>query len=54
MPRSPSGPQCVLLHVQVKEAVQDKFTSEEALEQKRKEEARKKRWGPFGIFPGGK
>ncbi len=54
MPRSPSGLQCVLSHVQVKEAVQEKFMSEEALEQKRKEEARKKRWGPFGIFSGGK
>lgn len=54
-----------MLYVQVKEAVQEKFTSEEALEQKRKEEAealeqkrkeeaRKNRWGPFGIFPGGK
>ena len=38
---------------QVKEAVQEKFMSEEALEEKRKEEARKKRWGPFGIFPKG-
>ena len=53
MPWSPSGLQC-LLSMQVKEAVQEKFMSEEALEQKRKEEARKKRWGPFGIFPGGK
>ena len=54
LPQSPSDLQCALLHVQVKEAVQEKFMSEEALEQKRKEEARKKRWGPFGIFPGGK
>ena len=38
---------------QVKESVQEKFMSEEALEEKRKEEARKKRWGPFGIFPKG-
>ena len=40
--------------MQLKETVQEKFMSEEALEEKRKEEARKKRWGPFGIFPGGK
>ena len=38
---------------QVKETVQEKFMSEEALEEKRKAEARKKRWGPFGIFPKG-
>ena len=38
---------------QVKETVQEKFMSEEALEEKRKVEARKKRWGPFGIFPKG-
>ena len=54
MSRSPAGVQYVLSHVQMKDAVQEKFMSEEALEQKRKEEARKKRWGPFGIFPGGK
>jgi hypothetical protein len=40
--------------LQVKETVAEKFMTEEELEQKRKEEARKKRWGPFGIFPGGK
>ncbi|EIE24975.1 hypothetical protein COCSUDRAFT_83668 [Coccomyxa subellipsoidea C-169] len=39
---------------QVKEAVQEKLMSEEELEAKRREEAKKKRWGPFGIFPGGK
>ena len=48
----------VLWDVQLKETVQEKFMSEEALEEKRREEARalarKKRWGPFGIFPGGK
>lgn len=44
----------VLWHMQLRETVQEKFMSEEALEEKRKEEARKKRWGPFGIFPGGK
>ncbi|CAK0786298.1 hypothetical protein CVIRNUC_009511 [Coccomyxa viridis] len=38
---------------EVKETVQEKFMSEEALEEKRKAEARKKRWGPFGIFPKG-
>ena len=51
----------MLWDVQLKETVQEKFMSEEALEEKRreleerhKEEARKKRWGPFGILPGGK
>ncbi|BDA49236.1 probable Septin-7 [Coccomyxa sp. Obi] len=39
---------------QVKEAVQEKLMSEEELEAKRREEAKKHRWGPFGIFPGGK
>ncbi len=49
-----STPLRYLVHVQVKEAVQEKLMSEEELEAKRREEAKKKRWGPFGIFPGGK
>ena len=48
------GGNSALRHMQLKETVQEKFMSEEALEEKRKAEARKKRWGPFGIFPGGK
>ena len=44
--------------IQVKEAVQEKLMSEEELEARReearREEAKKHRWGPFGIFPGGK
>ena len=47
--------------MQLKDTLQEKLMSDEALEEKRraeeearKAEARKKRWGPFGIFPGGK
>ena len=55
------GAHTMLWHVQLKETLQDKLMSDEALEERRREEeekrkaeARKKRWGPFGIFPGGK
>lgn len=45
-----SDGQLRLVGLQVKEKVAEKFMTEEQLEQKRREEERKHRWGPFGIF----